>query len=210
MNLLNVVASMDPSSGGLCAGLRNSIPELEKLGVYSEVLCLDTPTASFLRIDSFKIHALGDSKNPWRYSNKLLNWLIENIARFDTIIVHGIWLYHSYSVNKAIQFLKNRSNNQCEKKEIPKFFVMPHGMLDPYFQRAPGRKFKSIRNLFYWKLVESKVINNADGLLFTCEEELLLAREPFQSYLPKSEINVGFGISNPPAYTDLMTQAFRT
>ena len=85
---------------------------------------------------------------------------------------------------------------------------MPHGMLDPYFQRAPERKLKAIRNWVYWKIIESKVVNSADGLLFTCEAELLLAREPFGSYFPKREINVGLGIQDPPPFTTTMREAF--
>jgi glycosyltransferase involved in cell wall biosynthesis len=88
-------------------------------------------------------------------------------------------------------------------------FVMPHGMLDPYFQRAPDRKLKAIRNWLYWKLIEEKVVHTADGVLFTCEAELLLAREPFRPYHPKAEINVGYGIQPPPAYTHQMAAAFQ-
>jgi len=197
---------MDPSSGGPCEGVRNSARELEKLGVHNEVVCLDNPASSFLEKDSFVIYALGDSNNPWRYSNKLFPWLLKNIGKFDVVIVHGIWLYHSYAVNKAIKFHKTTF---VEKRRIPKFFIMPHGMLDPYFQRAPGRKLKALRNWIYWELIERKVINNADAILFTCEQELLLAREPFRSYQPKSEANIGYGICAPPPYTIQMGDAFQ-
>lgn len=52
---------------------------------------------------------------------------------------------------------------------------MPHGMLDPWFQKDKSRRLEALRNYFYWHLIEKKVINAADGLLFTCEEELVLA-----------------------------------
>jgi len=81
-------------------------------------------------------------------------------------------------------------------------------MLYPYFQRATGRKLKALRNLFYWKLIERKVVNNSDGLLFTCEEERQLAREPFRPYFPKQELVVGMGVETPPPYTVKMRQAF--
>ena len=85
---------------------------------------------------------------------------------------------------------------------------MPHGMLDPYFQKAADRRLKAIRNWFYWQLLENKIINNADGVLFTCEEELRLARESFRPYRPKKEVNIGFGIDMPPPFTPAMRQAF--
>jgi glycosyltransferase involved in cell wall biosynthesis len=85
---------------------------------------------------------------------------------------------------------------------------MPHGMLDPYFQLATGRKLKAIRNWLYWRLIEHKVVSQADGLLFTCKTEMLLAREPFKPYRPKREIDVGYGIETPPVYTTTMRQSF--
>jgi glycosyltransferase involved in cell wall biosynthesis len=85
---------------------------------------------------------------------------------------------------------------------------MPHGMLDPYFQKAKDRKWKAFRNWIYWSLIEQKVVNECDGVLFTCEAELLLARGTFKSYCPKSEINVGYGIQSPPVFERKMQQIF--
>ena len=203
MKLLHVISSMDPSLGGLSQAIRNLVPPLKKLGAQSEVVSLDAPSAAFLNSDSFTIHALGPMKGPWSYSAKLTPWLVENFSRFDVVIIHGLWLYHSYSTIKVLGRLRSAT-----KLNAPKLFVMPHGMLDPYFQRAPDRKIKAIRNWLYWKIIESRVINRADGLLFTCESELLLAREPFSSYFPKREMNVGLGIQDPPAFVPAMREAF--
>ena len=73
-------------------------------------------------------------------------------------------------------------------------------MLDPYFQTTKERKWKSIRNYIYWYLIEKKVIGEADGLLFTCEEEMRLASLTFKQYHPKSTFNVGYGINEPPMF----------
>ena len=209
MNLLRVIASMDPVKGGPCQGIRNSIPEMEKLCVHNEVVSLDNPDAYFLKKDPFKIHALGSGKSPWGYNSKLIPWLINNLSRFDAVIVHGLWLYQGYAVRKAINLLKTRRKTvKGSTGKIPKLFLMPHGMLDPYFQRAKGRKLKAIRNWFYWKLIEQHVVNEADGVLFTCEAELQLAREPFYPYKPKQEINVGYGIAEPPLYHNSLSNAF--
>lgn len=210
MKILRVIASMEPSSGGPCQGIRNSVPELEKLGVQNEVVCLDEPNAAFLGKDEFLIHALGSAKGPWSYSKALVPWLINNFSRFDVVLVHGLWLYPSFAVRKAINLYKNKQQGISKQigTKVPQFFVMPHGMLDPYFQKAPGRKLKALRNQIYWKFIESKVVNEANGVLFTCEGELQLARVPFQPYLPKKEVNVGYGIPKPPDYTALMQKAF--
>ena len=52
------------------------------------------------------------------------------------------------------------------------------------------------------------MVNEADGLLFTCETELLLARKSFTPYTPKREINVGYGIQTPPTYQNSMREEF--
>ncbi|PKV75532.1 glycosyltransferase involved in cell wall biosynthesis [Pontibacter ramchanderi] len=201
---------MNPTSGGPCEGIRNSVLELSKLNVLNEVACLDAPDAQYLGGDSFPIHMLGPGKGPWCYSSKLLPWLVDHLPNFDAVIVHGVWLYHSFAVHRAIKLLKQKyKHSQQLREKLPKVFIMPHGMLDPYFQTAPSRKLKAIRNTVYWKLIESRVVRQATGLLFTCESELKLARVPFRPYKPKYEINVGYGITAPPAYLKKMEEAFK-
>jgi glycosyltransferase involved in cell wall biosynthesis len=207
MRLLHIIASMDPASGGPCQGIRNSNPEMIRLGVYREVVCLDDPSASFLGMDDFPVHALGPGIGPWQYSAKLKPWLIDNLHRFEAVVINGLWLYSSFAGWSALRIIKKLAE-KGHNANIPSMFIMPHGMLDPYFQRAPGRKLKAIRNWFYWKLVENHVVNDADALLFTCEIEMKLAGEAFSPYHPKNKINVGYGIISPPEQTPAMLNAF--
>jgi glycosyltransferase involved in cell wall biosynthesis len=192
---------MNPETGGVCEAVRVCANGLEDLGVHNEVISVDEEL--FNKTDKFIQHTLGPAKNAWYYSKNLLPWLTNNITRFDAVIVHGLWLYHGYAVYKTLSSLKI-----SEAK--PKLFVMPHGMLDPYFQRARGRRIKAIRNVIYWGLIERKLINTADKILFTCETELILARVPFWPYKPKSETIVGLGVIAPPAYNVNMAQTFKS
>jgi glycosyltransferase involved in cell wall biosynthesis len=205
MRLLHVINSMDPVSGGPSQGIRNLDMAMKNLGVVREVVCLDSRDASYLGEDDFAIHAIGPGRGPWYYSIELSNWLTANLTRFDVIIVNGLWTYHSYATWKVMDKLKKykQGNN------LPRVLIMPHGMLDPYFQKAKERWLKAIRNWFYWKVIESKVINDSDGLLFTCETELLLARETFTPYKPKKEYNSGYGIQPPKFYDSRMKTAFK-
>jgi glycosyltransferase involved in cell wall biosynthesis len=202
MNILHVIASMDPVTGGPSQGLRNIVPVLIKLGVNSQVVCVDDPKADFLNYDTFPVYPVGKGKGLWHYQKNLTTWLCNNIQEFDIIIIHGLWLFHGYAVYKALIKQKNRNN------KIPGLYIMPHGMLDPYFQKAKGRKLKAIRNWFYWKLIEAKIVNHADGILFTCMGELVLARKTFNPYHPKQELNVGYGIAQSPAFTAIQQKAF--
>ncbi len=189
---------MNPASGGPCQGIRNSIPELEKMGVHNEVVCLDDPNENFIAKDAFKIYALGPGKTAWCYSEKLIPWLKSNLLRFDVVIIHGLWLYNGYATLKSIKYLQKRAKKNNSLDKVPKLFVMPHGMLDPYFQIAADRKLKAIRNQLYWKFITSKLIAKADGILYTTQTELNLARTTFPGYRPKKELNVGYGIQAPP------------
>ncbi|AKD57247.1 glycosyltransferase [Spirosoma radiotolerans] len=204
MKILHVIAGMNPNLGGVSQAVRTMCTELSKQGIYNEVTGLDSPGEPFLLNEPALIHMLGPAKTPWSYGAKFRPWLVDNLHRFDIVLLHGLWLYHGYALRKAIQACRSQSGNEAR----PRFFIMPHGMLDPYFQQAPGRKMKALRNWLYWQLIESKVINEADGLLFTCEEEKQLAREPFHPYKPKSEIVVGLGVEEPPVYTPAMREAF--
>jgi glycosyltransferase involved in cell wall biosynthesis len=207
MNLLHLIGSMNPKSGGPCQGIRNTATEMEKLGIIREVVSLDDPSEPFLKEDSFHVEALGPGKSRWCYSAKLVPWLEKNLSRFDVVILNGLWLYPGFALNKTLDKLKNKKSKQGEIK-LPKFFIMPHGMLDPYFQKAPSRKLKALRNTIYWSLIEKNIISNADGILFTCESELKLAKQSFNLYSPKKEINVGYGIQPPPAFVPAMRDLF--
>ncbi|NDW19181.1 glycosyltransferase [Dysgonomonas sp. 216] len=203
MKILNVISSMDPKAGGVCQVLRNNIPEQKRIGVYNEVICFDAADEDFLKQENITIHAIGPAKGPYAYCPELQTWMKNNLNRFDVVIIHGLWLYHSYGAYTAWAKFKKKNTS------APKLFVMPHGMLDPYFQRAKERRLKAIRNWIFWKIIERKIINNSDGLLFTCEDELLLARETFSPYHPVLELNVGLGIQTPPSYNEkTMKDAF--
>lgn len=205
LKVLHVIAGMDPTLGGVCQAVRTMIVGLAREGAHNEVLTIDAPTAPFLSTEPFPVHALGPSQGPWAYSAQLIPWLQEHLTRFEVIIVHGLWLYHGYAVKKALTRLQRTHPNE---RSLPRLFVMPHGMLDPYFQRATGRRLKALRNYVYWQLLESHLINEACGILFTCAEECQLAHQAFPRYRPRQECVVGLGVAEPPPYTPAMQTAF--
>ena len=213
-SVLHVIESMDPQMGGVCQAVRSIIGGLSKYNINNEVVCLDSD-ADLITGDDFPIFKIGKGAGPWHYNSTLIPWLTANFCRFDTVIVHGMWLYYSYAVNEAVKVFHNRahqlnvmSNQSTGVGATLRFFIMPHGMLDPYFQKARSRRLKAVRNWIYWKLLERKVINNANAILFTSEAERLLAYEPFHPYRPKREVVVGLGIESPPLYESIMTQCF--
>jgi glycosyltransferase involved in cell wall biosynthesis len=99
------------------------------------------------------------------------------------VIVHGLWQYNGYGVYKA---LKNTN--------IP-YYVFPHGMLDPWFKRE--YPLKHIKKYVYWFLVQYSVLKYAKAVLFTCEEEKILAKESFWPYkVNEAVVNYGTTLSD--------------
>ena len=203
MKILHVIPSMNPKYGGPAQGIRNYEYGLKGKNVQRHIVCFDDPESvkGWLAGD-LKVVSLGSVNNRWQNNSKLKSWLYENATKYNAIVINGIWLYHSYATINIINKLKSKG------KIVPKVFVMPHGMLDPWFQTAKIRGLKRLRNSIYWHLIEKKVIYDADGLLFTCQEELELAKTTFNDYHPKSVKNIGYGIAPPPAYTEAMKTAF--
>jgi glycosyltransferase involved in cell wall biosynthesis len=202
MRVLHVIASMDARTGGVAQAVRSLIQGQSSSGDVHEVVSLDNPASVVPGSEAFALHVLGPHATAWCFGSKLLPWLLEHLPRFDAVIVHGLWLYPSHAVRQAMKRLR------WQGVSPPRCLIMPHGMLDPYFQRDPSRRMKALRNWVYWKFLEARAVAEADGLLFTCEQEKRLARQTFAPYRPRSEEVVGLGVECPPPRTAAMEQAF--
>lgn len=178
MKLLHVVSSMDPGNGGVAEYIYQIVPELEKLGVESIVICMDKEDAPWLTNNNITISSVGLGKGAFSYSEKLKLWLRDNVVHFDAVIIHGLWQYHTLAARAV-----------CKELSVD-YYVFTHGMLDPWFNRNYFLKY--VKKFIYWHLFENKVINDAKAVLFTCEEEKLLARQSFKRYNPNEKV-VAFG-----------------
>jgi glycosyltransferase involved in cell wall biosynthesis len=67
-------------------------------------------------------------------------------------------------------------------------------MLDPWFKtRYP---LKHLKELLYWPWAEYRVLRDAAAVLFTCEEERILAKKSFSLYKANERV-VNFGTAQP-------------
>jgi glycosyltransferase involved in cell wall biosynthesis len=154
---------------------------------------LDAPGALHLDALPLRTTALGPSILKYRYNRKLIPWLRENVSRYDAVVVNGIWQYHARAVAHVLR-----------GSGIP-YFVFTHGMLDPWFKtRYP---LKHLKKCIYWQLSEYRALRGAAAVLFTCEEERLLARQSFAPYDVREEV-VGYGIASPDGDAETQRRAF--
>lgn len=182
MRILNCIHSLNPAIGGPLESVRQSSLVLARRGHTVETVALDAPDAAWAAEFPGVVHLLGPGRGSYGYSPRYVPWLKEQAANFDAVVVHGLWQYTSFGVWRAL------------RKTVTPWFVYPHGMLDPWFNRA--YRLKHLKKMLYWPWAEFRVLRDAAAVLFTADEERLLARESFRPYRVH-EIVVNFGTAAP-------------
>lgn len=184
---------MDPQTGGVAATIRNLLPVLDRMNIRSEVVCFDAPVPTLVeQQDGFLLHRIGPASGPWGRLPGFRQWLDLHAGNFDVVLLHGLWLYNGYAYMKWIRARRTQSGVR-----IPRTWLMPHGMLDPWFQQSSSRRFKSVRNYIYWHLIEKKTIDSADLLIFTSEAERKKASLCFPGYNPRATVVIPLGVPDP-------------
>lgn len=183
MKILHVISSVNPKGGGPIEGVRQLHLPIVAAGHSVEIVSLDAPESAYLDEFPIKVHTMGPSNGGYAYSPRLAPWLRENASRFDAVIVNGLWQYHSFATWRALAGTKTP------------YFVFTHGMLDPWFKHT--YPLKHLKKWLYWPWGEYRVLRDACAVIFTCEEERLLARESFWLY-KVNEAVTSYGTSTPP------------
>lgn len=171
---------MRREAGGPAEGLRLLLRGYRDEGHQAEVATLD-PRGTEIADVCAPLHTLGRRTFGYGYSAEFTNFLRSHAGRFDGVVVHGLWQYHGFA---ALRALRGRH----------RYAVFPHGMLDPWFNRAYPRK--RLKKLPYWFLVERDLLSNADAVLFTSSAEAELARTSFPGSHWRSEV-VPYGTLGP-------------
>jgi glycosyltransferase involved in cell wall biosynthesis len=182
MKILQVISTLDPSLGGQLEALLQTSRALDELGHLSEVVTQDGLDEPWIASFPAVVHALGPSMGKYRYNGQFIPWLKSHTNDYDAVLVHGIWQFQSFGT-----WLATGRNSRP-------YFVFVHGALDPWFKRA--YPFKHIKKWLYWPWAEYRVLRDAQAVLFTCDEERILARQSFWLYQVNEAI-VDFGIPDP-------------
>ena len=182
MKLLYTISSVDPVGGGPIESIRQLGLSLLSFGHKVEIASLDPPGAVYLSECQLPVHALGPAVSGYAFTPRFIPWLRVNRSSYDAVVVNGIWQFHSYGTWRALR-----------GSSIP-YFVYPHGMLDPWFKKQ--HPLKHLKKWMYWPWAEYRVLRDAQAVVFTSEEERILARSSFWFYRC-NEIVVGLGTSKP-------------
>lgn len=166
---------------------------LTEQGHSVEVASLDDPAEPWVADFPLPIHALGPGQTSLGYTPRLVPWLQENVLRFDAVVVNGLWMYNSLGTWRALKGSK-----------IP-YFVFTHGMLDPWFNKAYPLKW--LKKLLYWFWGQYPVLRDARAVLFTSEEEMLLARISFRPYKVNEKV-VKYGTPGPNSNLETLRKQF--
>ena len=178
MKVLHVISSLALEGGGPAQGVRNLTSFYKGMNVSPTVLTLDNSGSNLGNVDHLEVVRLGEGRGVYSYHPELIGWLKQYAHDYDAVVVHGLWQYHCYAVYRALK-----------DKNIP-YYVFPHGMLDPWFKNE--YPIKHMKKYVYWLLAQYPALKRAEGVLFTCEEERLLAQKSFLPY-DVTEVVVNYG-----------------
>ena len=174
-------------------GVRQITPHLEALGVTTTFASLDPPDSPWFNNLCTEVISLGPVVSGYGYRRRLPSIIRKLALRHDVIIIEGIWQYHSFATWRALR-----------GTSIP-YFVFTHGMLDPWFKRR--YPLKHLKKWFYWPWADYRVLRDATAVLFTTEQERLLARQSFCLYKAQ-ELVVGYGTTSPPGDINSQREIF--
>ena len=182
MKLLHVIPSLNPIGGGPIEGLKRLAVAEAELGHDIAVLTLDDSTDAWLRDLPFCIYAIGQGRLGYGYTPKLIPWLHKHRQEYDAVIIDGLWQYHCYGTWKAL------------RGTTTPYYVFTHGMLDPWFKHT--YPLKHLKKWIYWPWGQYPVLRDAKKVLFTSEDERILARKSFWLYRANEAV-VGYGAVRP-------------
>ncbi len=187
MNILHVISSIRAAGGGPAEAIRSLSAVHRQDGHLIEVASLDDPADEEIHQFPLPVHALGVARNTYSFSPNFVPWLRRNRIRYDAVIINGLWQYHSFGAWRALY------------RTTTPYYVFPHGMLDPWFKRR--FPLKHLKKWLYWPWADYRVLRDARAVLFTCEQEKLLAPQSFSLYRAKPVVT-GLGTTAPPSNMD--------
>ncbi len=170
MRVLHVIASLAPALGGpskACVEMARAVARrghevaiyTTDFGLEGQVAAAGAPHREAGDPAGFAIHTFPVGRpRAWKPSRAMARALARDIAGFDLVHLHSLYLRHDWV-----------TGDLCHRLGVP-YLVRPHGSLDPYIHRR--------RRLLKWVMetaFQNRVLRRAAALHYTTEEEMQLA-----------------------------------
>jgi glycosyltransferase involved in cell wall biosynthesis len=164
MRILHCLDSIDPAFGGPVEAARQ-FARFRQPGTEVEVLTLDDDVSQWRAAWPVKVHAIGQGYSTYRYNPSLVRWLQSRHKEYDAVVVHGMFRYNLVGTWQALR------DTSCP------YYVIPHGMLNPWFKtRYP---LKHLEKTVFWHWRIKRAMQYAAAVIYLTEEEERLANETF-------------------------------
>lgn len=207
LRILHISGGVSPEIGGPIEGIIRQALVWRTMDHECEIVSLDMPRDPWVVACPIKVHALGirsrfyqrwRSLLPWLrygYTPHLVPWLRQHGGEYDAVIINGLW---NYTTLGALRALKGGP--------VP-YFIFTHGMTDPWFCKT--YPIKHVFKQIFWWFVEGPLMHGACSVLFTTEEEKILARNAFWPYQVRETV-VGYGTADVVGDPKAQIAAFRS
>jgi glycosyltransferase involved in cell wall biosynthesis len=206
MRILHVIRTVDPRSGGPIEGVTRQVAARITKGATTNIVSLDRPDDPWVVASPTKVFALGVQNAaharlqryiPWLrygYTPHLVPWLRKHARDYDIVVVNGLWNYSALAARRALVGASTP------------YVVFTHGMLDPWFRKA--YPVKHIFKQLFWLFSEGPLMNNARSVMYTTEDERLLARNEFWPYRAAENV-IGYGTADVASASEAQLRTFR-
>lgn len=182
MNIIHFVRTCDPRSGGPIEGVCRLGKTAISQGHTVTVATLDGPEAPWIKDFPLPCLFIGPSKGNYGWAPDGVSKVLRALPQVDVVVINGLWQQQGALVRRIYR-----------RGPIP-YVIFPHGMLDPWFKRS--HPLKHLKKQLYWFHKERHTIRDADLVLFTAEQERLLAQRTFWPYQARERV-VGYGTVDP-------------
>lgn len=161
MKILICMASVDPRRGGPSTAVRSLASNLAEQGHRVTITAHNDELSysEYEEHDNYQVVKFPLTFRTWQLSLKYYFWIRRNVRNYDAVLVHSLFLSHSYFVAKF-----------ARKFHIP-YSVRPHGSLnvEDMANNLPQKRL-------YMAVIERRNLRNAKFLFCTSQREADEAR----------------------------------
>lgn len=159
MKILISMASVDPRRGGPSTAVRSLAAMLVAQGNSVTIVAHDDGSRNVVGEDApYKIIRFPLTSSIWQFSYAYFRWIARNIDDFDAVLVHSLFLSHSWYVPFFARL-----------RGVP-YAIRPHGSLN-----IRDMERGALKKSLYMRLIERRNLKRSQFIFCTSEREAMEA-----------------------------------